>query len=560
MGREIKGQLPLEEDWGRILSDAVGEGVIRVDRDGHVEAMNPVAERLTGYLEDDARGLHLAKIYRVFHEASRVPRKDFVDLCLAEQRTVVLPGYFVLQGRQGEESIVRDSVVPLPGGGALVVTRDLTRLRGLEKQMAYLASHDEVTGLLNRQEFEIYLEVALESARDHGAVHVLLYLDIVELKLVNDYFGLVGGDELLRQVGELLRQQVGEKGLLGRLGGDDFVLLLENRSPAEGKALAQGLLSVFRDFRFHWAGQRFDVDLSIGLLAIDGGSESVMQILRSAEVARFLARQSGRNKLHTFKPEDRSEAQGYGRLRWVQRIQRALAEDRFVLFQQEIRPLREEREPIHEILVRMLDSDGNLIPPGRFIPIAEEHDLAPELDLWVIRRTLGHLARGRAPSLAEARITLNLSGRSVGDEGFLEEVRSEILSSGIDTERLYFEITETAAVANLAAANHFIESLKFMGCRFVLDDFGSGFSSFAYLKNLPVDLLKIDGEFVRNMENDPIQRTMVASINQIGQVMGLGTIAEWVENEVTHQLLCEMGVDYVQGYHVHRPTSLIELP
>jgi diguanylate cyclase (GGDEF)-like protein/PAS domain S-box-containing protein len=547
----------------RLLADAVSEGVIQTDRHGLIEAMNPVAERMTGVVIAKAYHQPIGEIYRVVNEAQRLPRQDPVALCLAERRTVILPGFFILQGRGGEEHVIRDTAVPILGSegqatGVLLVVRDLSRQRSLEKQMVYLASHDALTGLLNRQEFEIYLEVALERSREQGAEHALFYLDIMELKLVNDYYGLVAGDELLRQVGELLRQEVGEHGLLGRVSGNDFGLLLENRTMVEAQSVAQKLLNLFRDFRFTWAGQHFDVGLSIGVVLIQASSESVVQILKAADTACYLARQGGRNKLHTFVPGDAAVAERHGRLAWVHRIQRALAEDRFVLFHQEIRSLASGVRSFYEVLLRMLDDEGKLIPPGRFIPVAEEHDLATAIDLWVVRHTLKLLSSPSAvPALAKAAITINLSGRSLGDGGFLEEIKSAILESGVETSRLYFEITETAAVANMAAANRFIAPLKEMGCRFVLDDFGSGFSSFAYLKNLPVDLLKIDGEFVRSMEDDAINRAMVASVNQIGQVMGLGTIAEWVENEATYELLREMGVDFVQGYFVHRPESAV---
>ena len=556
--RPEKRSLPAGEIGFRILADAVSEGVIRLDSQGKIQEMNPVAERLTGFGCEEAFERPLGEIYRVVQETARGPRMDPVQVCLDEKRTVATPGFFLLQSHGGDEYVVRDTAVPIfdPQGGVqgvILVFRDLTRLRSLEKQMVYLSSHDALTGLLNRQEFEIHLEVALERAREQEAHHVLLQLDIVELRLVNDYYGLVGGDELLRQVGELLRQGVGDLGLLGRVGGDDFGVLLENRPVAEARQLAQKLLRRFREFRFSWAGQQFDVSLSVGLVPIQASSESGMQILKAGDVACHLARQQGRNKLHVYEANDATLGERFGRLRWVQSIQSSLAKDRLTLYFQEIRPLKPGHPPLYEMLLRMLGEGDTLIPPGRFIPIAEEHDLATALDLWVVRRTLTLLRRRSSKVLADAAVTINLSGRSLGDEAFLEEIRSEIRASGIATDRLYFEITETAAVANIAHANRFIAALKAMGCRFVLDDFGSGLSSFAYLKNLPVDLIKIDGEFVRNIDSDEINRAMVASINQIGQVMKLGTIAEWVENEATHRLLQEMGVDFVQGYHVHRP-------
>lgn len=558
---EWKGAITEDERF-RVLVEAVGEGVIECDPEGVIVHMNPVAERLTGVASADACQRPLGEVYRVVNEVHRRQRQDPVALCVAARRTVVLPGFFILRGREAEEHIVRDTAVPMFNAagevrGVLLMVRDLTRLRSLEKQMVYLASHDALTGLLNRQEFEIYLEVALERSREQGDQHALLYLDIMELKLVNDYYGMVAGDELLRQVGEQLRREVGEQGLLGRVSGDDFGLLLEHRTLAEARGVAQTLLKVFRDFRFTWAGQEFDVGLSVGVVSIEAGSEGVVQILKAADAACFLARRKGRNKSHTFVPGDAAVAERHGRLAWVHRIQRALAEDRFILYHQEIRPLKAEARPLHEMLLRMIGEDGQLISPTNFIPIAERHDLATAVDLWVVRRTLQLLARDEVPALRGVAVTINLSGRSLGDEAFLGEIKGVIKQSGVETGRLYFEITETAAVANMADANRFIALLKDLGCRFVLDDFGSGFSSFAYLKNLPVDLLKIDGEFVRSMEGDAINLAMVASVNQIGQVMGLGTIAEWVENEATLEILREIGVDFVQGYYIHRPEATV---
>ena len=542
--------------------ETISEGVVLADRDGLVVYMNPFAERLIGVDLTEARGEPVAKIYPIVSETTRLERQDPVEICLRERRTVVLPGLFLLQTLQGEEHIIRDTVSPIFGSGSdgelqgvVLVFRDLTRIRGLEKQMVYLTSHDTLTGLINRQEFEIYLEAALESSRDLGLAHTLLQMNVLELKLINDYFGLIAGDELLRRVGDHLRQQVGEMGILGRLGGDDFGLLLENRDHAQAQQIAEDLQRSFRTFRFSWGGQDFDIGLAIGMVPFRPVSDSALQLLKNSDAACYLARQS-RNRIHTFAPSDTALAERHGPLHWVHRIRRALAEDRFSIFLQEIRPLGGQRSfRFFEVLVRMLTDSGEIVPPGQFIPVAEDHDLAPLVDRWVVRRTLRLLAQDDNSILSGAAVSINLSGRSLGDEAFLEEISDYIAASGVDTQRLFFEITETAAVANLGHALRFISALKKKGCRFVLDDFGSGLSSFAYLKNLPVDMLKIDGEFVRNMEIDPIREAMVAAINQVGQVMGLETIAEWVESEATYERLEHMGVDFVQGYLIHRPEA-----
>ena len=543
-------------ELAQVTLAAIGEGVIRTDVEGCIDYMNPVAERLTGWPLSEALGRRLSEAYQVINESSRRPRPDPVEVCLAERRTIVPPGLFTLCSRGGEEFIIRDSVAPLVTAGeeilgTVVVFRDLTQVRGLERQMVYLTSHDALTGLLNRQEFEIHLEAALETARDQGVQHQLLYLDLWEFKLINDCYGLVAGDELLRQTAKILQAQAGEQAILGRIGGDNFVLLLESSSAADGRKTARDLRREIREFRFTWGGQRFEVGLSVGLVPITAASESVSQLLKAADAACYLAQRSGRNKIHAYVPDDRAVAERYGRLHWVQRIRSSLAEDRFCLYHQEIRPLKRADAPVwHEILVRMVDGRGHHVAPGDFIPIAEDHDLAPALDRWVVREVLKLLAHGE---LGDAPVSINLSGHSLGDDNFLDDLAGYLKASPVATERLHFEITETAAVAHLSRTLVQIEALRTMGCRFILDDFGRGMSSFGYLKNLPVDVLKIDGEFVRSMESDPIRRAMVASINEIGQLMGLETVAEWVETEATWEMLRELGVDYVQGFWLHRP-------
>ncbi len=554
--------LARDQELAQVALRAIDEGVIRTDADGCIDYMNPVAERLTGWTLQEARGQPFDHIYPVVHEGTRQVRPSRVERSLREGRTIAQPGLWILRNREGEEFTIRDSVAPLVDQGdrvlgAVVVIRDLTRLRGLEQQMSYLTSHDTLTGLLNRQELEIHLEVALEGARERQLGHSLIYLDVVELKLVNDAYGIVAGDELLRQVADLLQEAIGDLGTLGRVAGNDFALLLEECQETEARAMAREILRRLRDFRFTWGGHHLEIGLSIGLVTFDWQSEGVHELLKQADAACHLARQNGRNQIYTY-GTDAALSERYGRLHWVQKIHRALMQDRFCLYHQEIRPLRQETGPsMHEMLVRMLDDDGSHVLPSSFIPIAESHDLAPVLDRWVVRNTLRLLALDTYEPLRGAPVTINLSGQSLGDEAFRQDVMTYIETSGVDPSRLYFEITETAAVANLARALRFIEALKALGCRFILDDFGSGFSSFAYLKNLPVEILKIDGQFVRSVCNDPVHRAMVGAVSHIGQVMGLATIAEWVEDDSTLDLLEDLGVDYVQGFHIHRPEWIV---
>lgn len=540
-----------------VTLEAIGEGVIRTSSAGLVEYLNPAAEKLTGWKASDAFGRDISEVYPVFSEATRRPRRNAVELCLAERRLQVPPGLATLRTRDGEELTIRDTISPILGEdgdvlGAVVVFRDLTRVRSLEREMAYITSHDPLTGLLNRQDFEIYLEAALEQVRQRGTGHALLYLDLVELKLVNDCYGHVAGDELLRQIAELLRGEVGEEVTLGRVGGGDFSLLLENHNAEQAAAFARSLQRAFSSFRFSWGGQHLEIAFNIGLVAIDSPDLSVQTVLKAADSASYRARQRGRNKIHIFDPKDGLDER-HGRLHWVQRVRRALAEDRFVLYHQRIDALRENGEGLHEILLRLLGEHSEPLAPGLFIPIAEAYDLAPLIDRWVLRKSLALLAGG---ALGKNKVSINLSGQSLSDETFLDDVLSYLKGSRVDKSRIYFEITETSAMAHLGRALRFIGALKEQGCRFILDDFGSGFSSFSYLRNLPVELLKIDGELVRDMARDPVLKAMVRSIHEISHSIGLKTIAEWVEDEATLDALKELGVDYGQGFLLHRPEKI----
>lgn len=559
--RRAEEAMSRDQELVHVALTATGDGVIRTDAEGRVDYMNPVAEKLTGWSLKEARGQSITTLYRGVGEASRRARRNPVELCLSEGRTIAPPGLLALYARDGKEHTVKDSAAPIhdPRGnilGAVLVIRDLTRVRGLEQQMAYLASHDQVTGLLNRQELEIHLEAALESARDFDKHHALLSIHTIELKLINDCYGMVAGDELLRQVSELLRRELEPRGILGRLAGNDFGLLLEDLTPDEAGATARDVLRRFRSFRFAWAGHHFEVGLSLGVVPITSRTLGVQQLIKAADASGYLARQAGRNQIHVSRSDEKLLADHHGRMHWVQRIHRALAEDRFRLFHQEIRPLRDGLPPLHEILIRMVDDDGSFLPPGSFIPVAEGHDLAPAIDRWVVRRTLRLLSAVRSGPLTGSAVSINLSAQSLGDETFVDDLVGAIQSSGMAADRLYFEITETAAVANLERTLRLTQSLKALGCHLVLDDFGSGFSSFSHLKNLPVDVLKIDGEFVRSMSQEPIHLAMVTAINDIGHIMGLRTIAEWVEDETTLEHLRAIDVDYVQGYLLHRPEEI----
>jgi len=428
----------------------------------------------------------------------------------------------------------------------------------MEREMIYLARHDPLTGLINRREFEKRLQHCLGTARDESRLHALFYLDLDEFKVVNDTCGHLAGDEMLKQVTALLRSRLRKTDTLARLGGDEFGVLLEDTSLDDARSVGDSLRTEVKRFRFAWQERIFEIGVSIGLVPITGESLDMAQVLSAADAACYVAKESGRNRMHEYQPDDSALAERYGEMQWIHRIHKAFAEHRFFLYQQGIHPLHGngDEPPLCEIFIRMLDEEGQVASPGAFIPAAERYHLIASIDRWVVHAAFVSLACRTLSHGDETCFAINLSGQSIGDEYFLEYVLEEMELTGVEPTRICFEITETAAVGNLTQAMRFIEVLKKFGCRFVLDDFGSGLSSFAYLKNLPVDFLKIDGAFVRDMVASPVQRALVESIHQIGQVMGLRTIAESVENRATLEALKEIGVHYVQGYGLSLPEPL----
>jgi len=563
--RESGERLAQERERAEVTLASIGDGVIRTDAAGAIDYLNPVAERLTGWPAGEALGLPIGRVFHVVDELGRRPLFNPVDRCLKEGRTVELPGSTLLLRRDGTEFAIRDSAAPIRDGlgrttGAVLVFKDVTELRGMEREMIYLARHDALTGLINRREFENRLQFCLRTAAEEGRAHALFYLDLDEFKLVNDTAGHVAGDELLKQVTGILAAGLRKGDILARLGGDEFGVLLEDTAEARSREIAADLIAAVKAHRFVWGERMFDVSASLGLVMIGESSGDMGQVLSAADAACYVAKESGRNRSHLYQPDDTLVALRYGEMQWIHRIHKAFDEERFRLYRQPIEPLRPNggaRPPLCEIFIRMLDEEGGLASPGAFIPAAERYHLIPSIDRWVVHAAFAALASGTfAGEECPTCFAINLSGQSIGEASFLDYVLAELADAGIAPERLCFEITETAAVANLARATRFIAVLKGLGCRFVLDDFGSGLSSFAYLKNLRVDFLKIDGEFVRGMVGDSVQRALVESIHQIGHVMGIQTIAESVENQATLAALRTIGVDYAQGYEIAAPEPL----
>ena len=436
------------------------------------------------------------------------------------------------------------------------------RIEEATSRLSYQASHDALTGLPNRREFELRMDRALAVAREHQQTHILCYLDLDQFKVVNDTSGHVAGDELLRQLSALLQARLRERDTLARLGGDEFGVLLQNCTVEQALPIAETLRQLVNEFRFVWHDKSFAIGVSIGLVPINADSEGLTSLLSYADAACYAAKDRGRNRVHVYQAEDAALVKRQGEMQWVTRITRALEENRMRLYVQPILPLfpHPEADTHYEVLLRMLDDDGGLVLPMAFIPAAERYNLMPSIDRWVIGAAFSAfpLLFPQAPD-GKSICTINLSGHSLCDEKFLDFIERQFNINKIPHSAICFEITETAAITNLTEAIRFIHTLKAEGCKFSLDDFGSGLSSFTYLKNLPVDYLKIDGAFVKDMETDPLDRAMVESINHIGHVMGLKTIAEYVESEVILNHLKQIGVDYVQGNWLIEPRPLSSL-
>jgi diguanylate cyclase (GGDEF)-like protein/PAS domain S-box-containing protein len=556
--------LAQEKERAQVTLASIGDGVIRTDAAGIIDYLNPVAERLTGWSAADACGQPVLSVFQVVDETSGRPLPNLVERCLRENEVVELPGYSLLVRRDGGEAAIRDSVAPIRDRhgritGTVLVFKDVTLLRGMEREMVYLARHDPLTGLINRREFERRLQHCLATARDDGRQHALLYLDLDEFKVINDTCGHLAGDEMLKQLTSLLKALLRKTDTLARLGGDEFGVLLEDTPPDKARESGIGLRNAVQQFRFSWQERIFEIGVSIGFVPINSETADMAHVLSAADAACYVAKENGRNRMHEYQQDDSALAERYGEMQWVHRIHKAFAEHRFCLYHQPIKPLREaflNEPPLCEIFIRMVEEDGRLASPAAFIPAAERYHLIGSIDRWVVHAAFVSLACRALSHDDETCFAINLSGQSLGDDAFLEYVLEEIEATGVTPQRVCFEITETAAVENLAQAVVFIRVLKERGCRFVLDDFGSGLSSFAYLKNLQVDYLKIDGTFVRDMVGSSVQRALVESIHQIGQVMGIRTIAESVENRATLEMLREVGVDYVQGFGIAMPEPL----
>jgi diguanylate cyclase (GGDEF)-like protein/PAS domain S-box-containing protein len=566
--REAEDALCWEKELAQVTLASIGDAVITTDATGAVTYLNAGAQKLTGWSTNDAMGRPLLDIFKLIDEATRHALENPFRHVLLEGQNITLSKNSLLIGAQNKEFAIEYSASPIRDRngsiiGSVLVFRDVSQSRAMAQQILWQASHDPMTGLVNRRQFEHRLEQAIYNAKTYDEHHAVCYLDLDQFKVVNDTCGHIAGDELLRQIGGLLMDRVRETDTLARLGGDEFGVILNHCSIDQATSIANELRELVQEFRFLWDDKPFALGVSIGLVSITQGTEDLMSVLKAADAACYAAKDQGRNRVHIYKENDTHLVRRQGEMQWALQIHEAFDNRRFRLYCQPIVPLGNtpSEGPYIEILVRLLNREGNVVLPGAFISAAERYDLMTAIDRWVVKEAFRYFKHFEKKSTAGMIHTcaINLSGKSVTDKDFLRYIQRRLKRYHVPPQRICFEITETAAIANLSNALNFIKELKNLGCRFALDDFGSGLSSFAYLKNLPVDYLKIDGTFVKDLDDDPIDQAMVQAINNIGHVMGIKTIAEFVETPVIAKRLTALGVDYAQGYSVAEPMPIEDM-
>ena len=531
--------------------------VVITDTQGIVEYVNPRYFQITGYTSDDVIG----SVHQTLRaDPENVDRHTTIMYNLHAGKS--WSGEIQNVKKDGSEYWISENIAPILDDTGVIthfvaVQEDITEAYKQSKKISYQAAHDGLTGLINRSEFELRLKNAVSTASEKGMYHALCFIDLDQFKVVNDTSGHVAGDEMLKQIGGLLKEHLRETDTLARLGGDEFAVLIENCSVEQAKAKAKDMLSIIEEFRFAWEDKIFTVGASIGITGIDKNITTYIDALKYADIACYSAKDAGRNRIHVYESSDENLMQRSGEMLWAPRITNALENDLFRLFVQEIKPTDASCDFVHyEVLLRMLDEDGELIPPGAFLPTAERYNLIHKLDMWVIDHVFEWLKEHAHLCNPKTHFAINLSGVSLGDEDILQHI-IDLLGCGlVPASKFHFEVTETMAIANLQQANHFISTIRSYGCGVSLDDFGSGLSSFGYLKNLEVDTLKIDGMFVRDILDDPIDAAMVDAINRIGHLMGKQTVAEFVENDAIAAKLVEIKVDYVQGYGIGKPMPI----
>jgi diguanylate cyclase (GGDEF)-like protein/PAS domain S-box-containing protein len=545
--------------------DAMGESVITVDEEGRIDYINSSAEALFGQRSDLIIGKTFLDVASLVDEADRRSLGDPVRMALTSGGRVSMGRRAVLVPVQGGmERSVELNVTPLLSdaktpSGVVLVLHDTSELRGLTRQMTYQASHDALTGLVNRREFERRLQEAMDSAQSGDAAHALCYLDLDRFKVVNDTCGHTAGDNMLREVASIIKEAVRDSDTVGRIGGDEFALLLVGCPLEKARQIADDVVRSVGDYRFVWKDKIFNIGVSIGLVEIGRGVGAIEDLMSSADSACYVAKQQGGVHVHVYSAREEAAARHTGEIHWLQRLQGALRDNNFELYYQPIVHARAGtlRGPAIEVFVRLESENGQpSAAPAEFFRAAERYRLMPHVDRWVVQAVLSALGRGGMKLPAGRSVAINIAGQTLGDSEFLEFVVECFDHTGASPADICFEVTESSVVANLDHARRFIAVLHGMGCEFALDDFGSGLSSFSTLKTLPMDYLKIDGSFIRNLAVDPVNQALVAAMIELSRSLNFRIVAEQCEDQPSLDVVKRMGIDFVQGFIIGRPQPL----
>jgi diguanylate cyclase (GGDEF)-like protein/PAS domain S-box-containing protein len=546
--------------------ESISEGVIITDTRGHIEYLNSAAEDMLGCKVEQARGRVLADLAALVEEGDRRALADPVHRCLEERRRIDLGRRALLVAKaSGDEISVEMRASPIRSGGSeptgcVIVLHDVSEMRGITRQMSYQATHDALTGLVNRREFERRLDESLQDARARSVSHVLCYLDLDRFKAVNDTSGHTAGDNMLRELAGILKEKVRDSDVVARLGGDEFGMLLIGCPLEKARQIADDVCAAVRDFNFVWRDKIYSVGVSVGMVQMASESGSIEDVLSAADSACYIAKQQGRGRIHVYSSRDEAAARQRGEILWLQRLQAALKENHFELRVQPIVAVagRPDTGPAFEVLLRLKDAAGVESLPMDLMQAAERYHLMPNLDRWVVQATFAAVGAGALKIPPGRSVAINISGQTLADPQFLEFVVECLDRGAVPPEQVCFELAEAAVASHHAHAARFIAVMHGLGCTFALDDFGSGMGSFANLKQLPMDYLKIDGSFIRALGKDDVSTAMVTAMIELARSLGVKVIAEQVETEQAFEMVRAMKVDFVQGYAIGRPMPIGE--
>jgi diguanylate cyclase (GGDEF)-like protein/PAS domain S-box-containing protein len=564
--RKMEDELFQEKEQAIVALESIGDSVIITDMNGNINRLNRVAEKITGWSIQEAQGLPFVDIIKLINEDTGKPIDNPITHVLTQNAIINFPSQTIIMSRDNHEYAIEGTASPIHNResqiiGIILVIHDVTSAREMSRKMAYQASHDSLTGLFNRSLFEESLQQSLDTTNSQKTEHVLLYLDLDRFKIVNDTCGHFAGDQLLKQVASVMKQTIRHIDIIARLGGDEFGIILTNCPFSKANDVGAKICRAIRDLHFTWNDKEFSIAVSIGAVSINADSDSAAHLLSIADQSCYIAKEKGGNRVHLYTENDSELMARRGEMQWISIITQAFEKNRFCLYYQPIIPIDGKQQERYEILIRLFNEEGGIISPLAFLPATQRFNMMTAIDRWVIQTYFSFFETNFSVAAPETIpfCNINLSGSALNDDYFLEFIKGQFDRHNVPPKFICFEITETIAFNNYNKAIQFIKELKDLGCSFALDDFGSGLSSFNYLKHLPIDYIKIDGNFIRSLLDNQIDRIIVESITQVGRKLGIQTIAESVEDEAIFKIIKEIGVNYAQGFWYSNPKPLEEL-